>query len=334
LLANKPRGIIASRSTVSVTVTFQPDSAGAYRFNLLARLCGVDAATGARIMTDPSSALLLRLGDKQRAIAAAAAAAAAQPEAGSGSSSSSSSSSLHGPAPLQCSITARASFPTVMVSDARVEGGALAAAATAALWQTHSLARVNALLSAPLTDEEIAFNCASTPDMDALPRFPVAFVPSPRGERAQVLLLQLRNPGHLPTDFSLHFPNERDIELELWADEGEPSAAQLRQSDIIDKLRVFEVTPRRGTLLPGQGVTLRLGYSYTSLLYDGRHDLPVLLRIAKGKQLWLHLQGTTLPSPAPHLHLPLDPLHRLLLHPVAVGTPLSEAPYQTSDMFN
>lgn len=65
-----------------------------------------------------------------------------------------------------------------------------------------------------------------------------------------------------------------------------------------------------------------------SLLYDGCHDLPVLLRVAQGKQLWLHLKGTTLPASAPHLHLPLTASGRVQLQPVAIGTPVAEAPVQ------
>ena len=45
-------------------------------------------------------------------------------------------------------------------------------------------------------------------------------MPEPLGNPPQVVLIQIENPGLLPASFSVHLPNERDIELEPWADEG------------------------------------------------------------------------------------------------------------------
>ena len=37
--------------------------------------------------------------------------------------------------------------------------------------------------------------------------------------------------------------HEREVEAPLWADEGDPSEAQLRENRIIDELKSFEVPP-------------------------------------------------------------------------------------------
>ena len=63
---------------------------------------------------------------------------------------------------------------------------------------------------------------------------------------------------------------------------------------IIDELKCFDVQPRAGTLPAGSTASIRLAYSYTSRDFDGAHTLPVLLRVAQGKQFWLELQGRTL----------------------------------------
>lgn len=59
---------------------------------------------------------------------------------------------------------------------------------------------------------------------------------------------------------------------------------ELRQNDVIDRLKAFTMIPPPGTVIEvsaGETQPLRLAYSADSLTYGGVHDLPVLVsRIA------------------------------------------------------
>lgn len=55
---------------------------------------------------------------------------------------------------------------------------------------------------------------------------------------------------------------------------------ELRQNDVIDRLKAFTMQPPPGTEIevpPGEARLLRLKYSADSLSYRGVHDLPVLV---------------------------------------------------------
>lgn len=236
--------------------------------------------------------------------------------------------------PLTCVVRGRASFPTVVMRDIRVEGMRLGCS-TPNMWAHFSLASLNAALLTPLTRDEVSFNLESSPDLSRLTRFPLRFVPEPLGSPPQIVLVDVKNPGLLPTTFSIHLPNERDIELEPWADEGEPTEADVRVNRVIDELKCFDVSPRKATLAPGEAVTLRFAYVFNSREFDGEHTLPILLRVAQGKQLWLDLQGRTLAPNEPLLVVPSDPITgHLDIHPVAVGTKPEQAPLQQLDVVN
>lgn len=59
------------------------------------------------------------------------------------------------------------------------------------------------------------------------------------------------------------------------------NAQELRQNEIIDRLKAFTITPDPGTVIEvsaGERKTLKISYSADSLLYGGVHDLPVLVR--------------------------------------------------------
>jgi len=147
--------------------------------------------------------------------------------------------------------------------------------------------------------------------------------------------MQLTNPGSLTTTFEIHFPNERDIEVPQWADEGEPNEGQLRENRIIDELKSFEIYPRKGTLKSGESVAVTFAYKYNSLDYGGLHELGVHMKINQGKQFRVLLQGETLSGTACRLWQSLPPsdgTHRLM--PVAIGTTLELAPLQTSELMN
>lgn len=177
----------------------------------------------------------------------------------------------------------------------------------------------------PLTPAEVAFNRESSPDLRKLPSYCMSFTPSVLGEPSQMLFLQLRNSGDLPTSFSIHMPNERsaaargqaghvqaggggeekpqqdvnretddfthplschacirslhaclrEIELEHWADEGEPTEEEVLHKAVIDEIKCFELYPKLGSLLPGETLTLSMAYHYRSMV-----QIPLMAQVA------------------------------------------------------
>ncbi|CAN0227337.1 unnamed protein product [Discosporangium mesarthrocarpum] len=117
----------------------------------------------------------------------------------------------------------RASFPTVTFRDVRLEGGGGLGASTSSLWSALSLSRINSMLSKPLSNAEVRFNQESSPDMSQLPRFEIPFLPGVLGSAPLSLFFQVSNPGFLSTAFSVNLPNKKNIEMETWATEGEPT---------------------------------------------------------------------------------------------------------------
>jgi hypothetical protein len=249
IIADVPCGVLSTRSHKHVNVTLQPQCDGDYSLTLLCRVSVLDSS-GKQTMLAPQELQLVELGRKDRLNAATATASTAAEYT-----------------PLQCVVTARSSFPRLLISDVRADttssSGSTTATSTPNLWTSLSISGVNTLLAQPLTPAEVVFNAQSSPDRSFLQRFPTAFLPATVGTKAQSLLLQLHNPGLLAVAFSVHFPNERDIEMEQWATEGDATVEDLRQNDIIDRLQLFEVWPRSGQLQPGESVTLRLAYNYS-----------------------------------------------------------------------
>jgi hypothetical protein len=206
--------------------------------------------------------------------------------------------------PLFCDVMGQAAYPTMKISDARS-----ALLAPDDLWKQFSLRALNYELSTPLSPDQLRLNRATgvgegADDFSSLLKdFDFTFTPRPQGSPNEVVLLEVANVSNLPVRFRFKFPNELDIELEQWADVGEPTELQLRQNSIIDQ-RLFELEPRSGELSPGETVILRLSYSYNCLDFGGDHVVPITMKLDKGKQLKLWLRGRTLPRGYGRLFLP------------------------------
>ncbi|RQM20617.1 hypothetical protein B5M09_009150 [Aphanomyces astaci] len=228
-------------------------------------------------------------------------------------------------------VDASASFPSLVIEDLRV-----LRTPTSTAWTQFQVPALNAFLAAPLTQHEVDFNAESSPDMTTLSSFHMQFTPATEGTPSQVAYVQLRNPGSLVVAYRIYYPSETDVELERWADRGEPTANELRQNIIVDS-KLFTISPRSGVLQPHETLVLSLSYSYESLQYDGIHDLSVVLNVSQGKKLTLILHGRTLPVSSPLLFLPSDVC---VLHPVQVGQsmrstyPLAKPCTQQIPVFN
>lgn len=225
--------------------------------------------------------------------------------------------------PLCCTIVGDASFPTVSIKDLYVEN-----VSTSLFWDQLDIPRINTFLTTPLTRAEVKRNKDSTPDFASLPRFPLIFTPGPIGTPDEVVMMQIQNYGSLTVEFLIRLPNESEVEIEQWADTGEPSAKELRENIIIDQ-KIFQISPSQGTLQPHECVTISIRYAYKSNKFEGKHVLPVILQIDKGKQFIFDLEGKTLRKLEPYLFM-TSPTFQL--SPVLIGD--SYPPVQTTELFN
>jgi hypothetical protein len=291
---NFKKGVLEARARKKILCTFQPADAGIFEFSVFCEIVCVDKDGKPIKMRPPSQTLKMETTGRQ--------------------------SQEFKADPLSCQMIAKASFPTLVLEDARSPD-----VSTDRLWTQLAITPLNFELATPLTADEIAFNLLSNVDTSHLPKFDIMFMPAPVGSMTQEVLLGLRNPGKLAVDFNIKYPNESDVELEQWADEGEPTPEALRLNKVIDH-KIFEMSPRKGRLEAFESMLLRIRYHYKM---TGDHDLPVLLQVAKGKQLTLVLRGKTLEPAQPQLVLPSQVFK---LKPIRIGE--NDPPIQSMELRN
>jgi len=322
LSVDRPAGILPAHSRTLLKATFQPRRSGDFDIGLCALVSGKDRV-GQKISIDAEESAQVRVGDRTKLIEFLRGIPQDDPDFDD-----------EAPLPLSAALVGSASFPTITITDVRCLGGGLGAS-TRQLWSTLGLEELNHSMSQPLTKQEVKNNRGGIRDKSKLPCFPVKFIPSPLGSPPAVYVFRLTNPGTLTTSFEIHFPNERDIEVPSWADEGEPNEEQLRENRIIDELKSFECYPRSGTLASGESIAITLSYKYDFLDYGGLHSLSLHCVISQGKQFMLQLLGETLPPKLCRLWMSVPPSDQTFrFMPVALGTTKSLAPLQTSELMN
>jgi len=222
---------------------------------------------------------------------------------------------LLGPPREICRITAIADFPQLQVCDARLQG-----VSQEILWQQLRLPAVNTELRGVLSEAELKIlssdGQASMGDIASiqasLPMIDMMLPPGLPGDPLMSLSLLVRNVGELPASFRLRYPTEMELQIEHWADKGEPTAIELKQHLIVDK-GILAISPKSAELAPGEDV--ELVFSMRHFRADD-YELPVLLQVASGRQLTLNVQGRTLALGERYLHIPL---REVVLPPAPIG---------------
>ena len=323
MIMDQPSGVLPARSKLRTSVTFSPYNHGSYNFEMICKVARVDE-DGFEKMVSPEAQDLLKKSE----------------DALMGSSTTyyadlpGASASDAVIMPLKIKLVGSASFPFLVFRDVRMESSGFGmGCSTDQLFGQLGLSEINRTLATPLTKAEVEYNLLSSPDLSLLPTFDFPFTPKPLKSAPQVLFLELRNPETLTVKWSIHLPNEKSIELETWADEGEPTAEEIKINKIIDELKCFEVYPREGELRSGESMTLKVVYHYSSLEYGGKHELPLLLRVFQGKQFWIKCIGQTL-TKSQACVVPRTTGGLTVLHPIGVGTRPHEAPLQTTEIMN
>ena len=136
-------------------------------------------------------------------------------------------------------------------------------------------------------------------------------VPIKYSHKPKKVTLTVRNVGGVPAEWAFKLPNDSEIELEPWADPGEPTPEQAFEQHILDN-NIFMIEPKVGFLMPGEQIDVNVYYVSKEVDF---HHLKVFLQISNGKPLILHFKGETLSRRA-HLRLCKDEYH---IPPVPIG---------------
>lgn len=105
----------------------------------------------------------------------------------------------------------------------------------------------------PLNDSEKIFNNSdqTNQSLDDLIRNLTVFnwdfgkIPIKLGSKPRKVTLTLKNIGGVRANWQFKLPNDSEIEMEPWADPGEPTPEKAFEKHILDN-KIFNVHPRQG----------------------------------------------------------------------------------------
>ncbi|KAM3608146.1 uncharacterized protein V6R79_020059 [Siganus canaliculatus] len=202
-----------------------------------------------------------------------------------------------------CEVQARGVFPTLKVIDV-CGGGCADKLGKLHLWEMFSLDRLNEDLLCSPSPAELTYK---TPTRHSLRScfsvFTKTMVDFNFGAAtlhsdATSFMLMFHNPGSILVDWAFLFPEDQQIELEYWAETGEFSTSDLYHMKVQDN-QLFSVSPRSGTLLPGQQMAVYFSYSHSCV---GTDRFPVVFKLSYGREILLNFQGTTVDREKPFVH--------------------------------
>lgn len=185
-------------------------------------------------------------------------------------------------------IRATGDYPLLRVTDVRNEQ-----ISTANLWERFRLTNMNKELIKPLNDVEQVFNNSEKTNQSIhdlqknLKSFTWDFgkIPIKYGSKPRKVTLSLKNIGGVPSEWQFKMPNDNEIELEPWADPGEPTEEQAFERHILEK-GIFQIEPRKGNLAPGEQMDVSVYYYPKEVKL---HYLKVFFHILNGKPLIINL---------------------------------------------
>ena len=68
--------------------------------------------------------------------------------------------------------------------------------------------------------------------------------------KPRVIIITIQNIGGTDLDWNFKLPSDSQVDVEPWADPGEPTSEEAFEKFIIEK-RIFEISPKKGFLRPG-----------------------------------------------------------------------------------
>lgn len=147
-------------------------------------------------------------------------------------------------------IKCKGDYPLLRFTDVRNDQVSIAN-----LWERYNMTAMNKELLQPLSQSEFFFNNSDKTNasneelMEGLRKFTWDFgkVPIRNGTKPRRIVLTLKNVGGVPADWRFKMPNDSEIEMESWADPGEPTPEQAFEKHILNK-KIFVIEQKSGTL--------------------------------------------------------------------------------------
>ncbi|KAM7049548.1 cilia- and flagella-associated protein 65 isoform 2-T2 [Acridotheres tristis] len=229
-----------------------------------------------------------------------------------------------------CCIVATGVYPTLRIADACTIGIA-SSVSKLHLWKLFSLDTLNEFLERDPAPGELTYKF---PTRHSTCLIPPVYTPllldfdfgsAPVGSEPTHVMLLLENKGVVPVDWAFLFPSDQKMDMEHWAEDADFTPQELRQMRIQDN-QLFSVTPKSGTLLPGQKKSVQLSHRHD---FIGTHRLPVLLKISYGHEVLLTFSGVTVEHDQRYVHFAST---KHLFAPIAVGR--SHPPTQIYTLYN
>ncbi|XP_015251819.1 PREDICTED: coiled-coil domain-containing protein 108 [Cyprinodon variegatus] len=237
-----------------------------------------------------------------------------------------SGSSLSRPQNL-CEVQAKGVYPTLQVMDA-CSSGSMARLSKQYLWKLFSLDNLNEHLLSMPSPAEVSYKIPTRHSLDNSPSIfsevmlDFNFGAAPLNSDPSDFMLMFVNPGSIPAEWTFLFPEDQQMELEDWA---LADYTDLLPVKISDK-QLFRVSPRSGTLLPGQKKAVRFTYSHD---FIGTNQLSVLFKLNFGSEILLKFEGVTVDQNEPYIHFASN---NHTFRSIAIGD--SSPPQQMYELYN
>ncbi|XP_052080289.1 cilia- and flagella-associated protein 65-like [Mytilus californianus] len=229
-----------------------------------------------------------------------------------------------------CHVLTTGVFPVMAVTDARCYGSAIGISKKQ-LWSLFSLDNMNVCLDSDPSAEELRYSVATRhshhrrPPVYTRAILDFNFSAAPVGSEPCIVNLMFENTGTVATDWAFLFPSDLQLELEYWAETGEFDEDELHEMKVMDN-KLFSVEPQEGKLQPGECRTVTFTYRHNM---TGTDRLPVLLKLARGREVLLNFIGVTVEAERNYIHFPSN---KHLFTPVPVGE--KSSPKQVYELYN
>ncbi|XP_027821002.2 cilia- and flagella-associated protein 65 isoform X5 [Ovis aries] len=229
-----------------------------------------------------------------------------------------------------CHVSLTAVYPLLSILDICSMGSA-EGITRKHLWHLFSLDLLNSYLERDPTPWELTYKVPTRHSTSQIPPVFTAlklnfnFGAAPIDAPPSVVLLALKNSGMVPLDWAFLFPSDQQIDLELWAEKAEFDGTELHQMRVQDNC-IFSISPKAGSLSPGQEQMVELKYSH---LFIGTDRLPVLFKVSHGREILLNFIGVTVKLEQKYVHF-TSTSHQFI--PVPIGDTLP--PRQIYELYN
>ncbi|NXU36958.1 CFA65 protein, partial [Drymodes brunneopygia] len=231
---------------------------------------------------------------------------------------------------LLCCVVATGVYPTLRITDACITGIA-STISKLHLWKLFSLDLLNEYLERDPTPGELTYK---VPTKHSTCLIPPVYTPlmldfdfgsASVGSEPTLVMLLLENRGVVPMDWAFLFPSDQKMDMERWAENVDFTPQELHQMRIQDN-QLFSVSPKSGTLLPGQEKSVQLSHRHD---FIGTDRLPVLLKISHGHEILVTFNSVTVERNQRYVHFAST---KHVFAPIAVGR--FQPPTQIYKLYN